>query len=129
MFRAGMTINAIFEILTDNVLGNRYLEDRLTHVFRVVQRGQSISSAFESAGGFPPLLLGGIKNGETTGTLDDSFSRLGDYYDGEVKRSVQAMINAIEPLTIIILGGVFGLIVLSIMLPLYDVVGNLGKAY
>lgn len=129
MFRAGMTINVIFEILTDNVLGNRYLEDRLIHTFRGVQRGQSISNAFESAGGFPPLLLGGIKNGETTGTLDDSFSRLGDYYDGEVKRSVQAMINAIEPLTIIILGGVFGLIALSIMLPLYDVVGNMGNTY
>ena len=76
-----------------------------------------------------PLLLDGIKTGETTGTLDAAFSRLGDYYDGEVKRAVQAMINAIEPLTIILLGGIFGLIVLSIMLPLYDVVGNMGKTY
>lgn len=129
MFRAGMTINVIFEILTDNVLGNRYLEGRLTRAFQEVQRGQSIASAFENAGGFPPLLLGGIRNGEMTGTLDDSFSRLADYYDGEVKRTVQAMVNAIEPLTIIILGGVFGLIVLSIMLPLYDVIGSLGNAY
>jgi type II secretory pathway component PulF len=129
MFRAGMTISVIFEILTDNVLGNRYLEGRLTLAFQGVQRGQSIASAFENAGGFPPLLLGGIRNGEITGTLDDSFSRLADYYDGEVKRTVQAMLNAIEPITIIILGGVFGLIVLSIMLPLYDVIGSLGNTY
>ena len=45
-------------------------------------------------------------------------------YDREAQRTVQAMISAIEPLSIIMLGGIFGLIVLSIMLPLYDVVGK-----
>ena len=65
-----------------------------------------------------------MRNGETTGTLDLAFKRLGDYYDQEAHRTVQAMISAIEPLSIIMLGGIFGLIVLSIMLPLYDVVGK-----
>lgn len=129
MFTAGMNMNAIFEILMDQALGNRYLEQRLSVAFEGVQRGQSIADAFESAGGFPLLLLGGIRNGEMTGTLDTAFNRLGEYYDREVKRSVQAMINAIEPLTIVLLGGIFGLIILSIMLPLYDVIGNLGSAY
>ena len=49
------------------------------------------------------------------GTLDDSFNRLGDYYDIEVKRMVESMISAIEPMTIILLGGIFGLIALSIL--------------
>jgi type IV pilus assembly protein PilC len=129
MFRAGMTINKIFDILSDNVLGNRYLEDRLIKAYQGVQRGLSITGAFEAAGGFPPLFLGGIKNGEDTGTLDNAFDRLGEYYDKEAKRSVDAMINAIEPLTIILLGGVFGLIILSIMLPLYDVIGSMGNTY
>ncbi len=129
MFRAGMKINTIFEILTDNVIGNRYLEEHLSRAYKGIQRGQSIANAFENTGGFPPLLVGGIRNGESTGTLDDAFSRLGDYYDGEAKRAVQAMINAIEPLTIILLGGIFGLIVLSIMLPLYDIIGDMGSAY
>jgi type IV pilus assembly protein PilC len=73
--------------------------------------------------------LGAVRNGEVTGTLDDSFKRLGDYYDGEVKRSVEVMVNAFEPMTIFLLGGVFGLILLSILLPLYDVIGDFGKAY
>jgi type IV pilus assembly protein PilC len=64
-----------------------------------------------------------------TGTLDDSFNRLGDYYDIEVKRTVEGMISAIEPMTIILLGGIFGIIALSIMLPLYDVIGQVGQAY
>ena len=129
MYSSGMNIHNIFDILTDNVLGNRYLEARLAVAFQEIQGGQSISAAFEATGSFPPFLLGAIRNGEMTGTLDDAFNRLGDYYDVEVKRTVQAMINAIEPLTIILLGGVFGLIALSIMLPLYDVIGQVGEAY
>jgi len=129
MYRAGMRLTDIFHILEDNVLGNRYLEERLGIAFDYIQSGQQIAEGFENAGGFPPLLLGGVRNGELTGTLDDSFKRLGDYYDGEVKKAVQTLISAIEPMTLLLLGGVFGLIVLSILLPLYDVVGSFGKAY
>ena len=129
MYNAGMSINIIFEILTDGVLGNKYLESRMIAAYRDVQQGTPIASSFKKAGGFPLLLLGGIKNGETTGTLDEAFKRLGEYYDGEVKRSVQTMLSNIEPITIFVLGGVFGLIILSILLPLYDVMGDLGKAY
>ena len=85
---------------------------------------RSIAAGFEAAGGFPPLLLGAVRNGETTGTLDVSFARLGTYYNNEVKRSVQTMVNMIEPLSILFLGGVFGLIALSILLPLYDVMSQ-----
>ncbi|MDX2453412.1 type II secretion system F family protein [Desulfosarcina sp.] len=124
MYQAGMSINGIFEILSANVLGNRYLEMLLKKAFDAVQRGDAISDGFDRAGGFPPLLLGAIRNGETTGTLDVCFERLGNYYDREAKRTVQTMIATIEPMSIIMLGGVFGLIVLSILLPLYDVIGK-----
>jgi len=129
MYNAGMSINIIFEILTDGVLGNKYLESRMIAAYHEVQLGHTIASSFNKAGGFPLLLIGGIKNGETTGTLDEAFKRLGEYYDGEVKRSVQTMLSNIEPITIFVLGGVFGLIILSILLPLYDVMGEMGKAY
>ncbi len=129
MYNAGMSINIIFEILTDGVLGNKYLESRMIEAYRDVQLGHTIAMSFKRAGGFPLLLIGGIKNGETTGTLDEAFKRLGEYYDGEVKRSVQTMLSNIEPITIFVLGGVFGLIILSILLPLYDVMGEFGNAY
>jgi type IV pilus assembly protein PilC len=124
MYSAGMNLNSIFDILTNNVLGNRYLESRLEKAYQEIQRGNSIAGGFEIAGGFPPLLLGAIRNGEITGTLDVTFSRLGNYYNIEVKRSVQTMVNLIEPLSIVFLGGVFGLIALSILLPLYDVISK-----
>ncbi len=125
MYTAGMTINNIFEILSDKILGNRYLEQQLAIAFEDIQRGESISDAMEARGGFPTLLIGAIRNGETTGTIDDAFRRLGTYYDKEVKRNVETMINALEPLSIIVLGGIFGLIALSIMLPLYDMISEI----
>ncbi len=129
MFGAGMAIQQIFSTLADNGLGNRYLESRLKVVYKEIESGESIAGAFDAAGGYPSLLLGAIRNGEATGTLDQSFQRLGDYFDIEVKRTVEALLSAIEPMAIIALGAIFGLIVLSILLPLYDVMGAMGKAY
>ena len=125
MYRAGISINQIFEVLSDNVLGNRYLEEKLKTAYKDVQRGESIGGAFERAGGFSELLIGAIRNGESTGTLDDSFERLGRFYDIEVKRSVETMINAMGPAAIVILGCIFGIILISILLPLYDVFGQI----
>lgn len=129
MFGAGMAIQQIFSTLADNGLGNRYLESRLKVVYKEIESGESIAGSFDAAGGYPSLLLGAIRNGEATGTLDQSFQRLGDYFDIEVKRTVEALLSAIEPMAIIALGAIFGLIVLSILLPLYDVMGAMGKAY
>jgi type IV pilus assembly protein PilC len=129
MYSAGMALPQIFKVLSNNALGNRYLEKRLDTAFELIERGESITDSFEKAGGFPGMMIGALKNGEKTGTLDDTLSRLGDYYDGEVKRSVQTLVNAVEPITILLLGTVFGIIILSILLPLYDVMGDFGKAY
>lgn len=129
MHRAGMTIPKIFQVLSDNVLGNRHLERQVAATYHELEMGQSLAESFESAGGFPPLLVGGIRHGEVTGALEESFNRMGTYYDGEVKRSVEVLINAFEPAIMLLLGGVFGVIILSIMLPLYDVLGNLGQSY
>lgn len=129
MLGAGMAIPQIFSALTDHALGNRYLEDRLASVYKEIEGGGTIAAAFESAGDFPSLLLGAVRNGEETGTLDKAFKRLGDYFDQEVQRTVQTLVGAVEPMAIICLGAVFGLIVLSILLPLYDVMGSMGKAY
>jgi type IV pilus assembly protein PilC len=129
MFDAGMAIQQIFATLAENALGNRYLEDRLVSAYKEIESGETISAAFESAGGFPSLLLGAIRNGEETGTLDKAFLRLGDYFDQEVKTTVKALMAAIGPLTIVCLGCVFGLVLVSILLPLYDVMGSMGNAY
>ncbi len=129
MHRSGIIMSSIFNILTDNVLGNRYLEAQLKLAFHELESGKTLAASFEAAGGFPPFVLGGIRHGEMTGNLDDSFKRMGDYYDAEVKRNVQTMISAFEPMILVLLGGVFGIVLFSILTPLYDVLGDIGRAY
>ena len=129
MYKAGVSINEIFETLIDYSLGNRFLEENLASAFQFVQAGQHISEALENTKVFPALFIGAIRNGESTGTLDESFRRLAQYYDREVKNKVQVLIKTLEPATMIILGGVFGVVALSILLPLYNLIGSFGKSY
>ena len=129
MYKAGVSVNEIFEILIDYSLGNRFLEENLATAFQFVQAGQYISEALENTKVFPALFIGAVRNGESTGTLDESFRRLAQYYDREVKNRVQALINALEPATMLVLGAVFGVVALSILLPLYNLIGSLGKSY
>ena len=129
MYESGMNMKAIFNILTDDVLGNRYLETQLGRAYQAIEQGKSIADAIESTGAFPPLLLGAIRNGESTGTLGDVLARLSEYYDVEVKKTVDTLLSALEPLVIVALGTVFGVIILSILLPLYGVVGDMGQSY
>jgi len=129
MYESGMPLASIFELLCDDVLGNSYLEDRLGATFEEIQHGRSLAEGMEAAGGFPTLLVGAVRNGETTGTLGRAFNRLSDYYDAEVKKAVASLLAAVEPITITLLGGVFGIIILSILLPLYDVISEVGKTY
>lgn len=129
MMRIGIPVNRIFEHLARGILGNRYLEARLAAAHQNLQKGMVLSRSFERAGGFPILLLGAIRNGERSGTLEDSFRRMADFYDVGAKRAVEAMVAAIGPLMVVVLGGIFAVVILSIMLPLYDVLGGAGGAY
>jgi len=129
MHRAGMPVSKIFTTLSDHLLGNAYMEYKVGQAYQELQLGQSLAESFQNTGAFPSLLVEGIRHGEITGKLEDAFRRMGAFYDTEAKRKVQAMINAFEPILILVMGGVFGLIVLSILLPLYDVLSGYTQAY
>lgn len=129
MHRAGMPVSRIFTTLSDHLLGNAYMEHKVSQAYQELQLGQSLSESFQNTSAFPSLLVEGIRHGEITGKLEDAFRRMGAFYDTEAKRKVQTMINAFEPIMILVMGGVFGLIVLSILLPLYDVLSGYTQAY
>ncbi len=60
----------------------------------------------------------------TTGSLEEAFGRLGKFYDEGVDRTIKGAIAAMGPILTVVLGGIFGVIILSILLPLYDVIGT-----
>lgn len=125
MMKGGLPVNRIFDILIAGVLGNRYLESQLQLAQDHLQSGLRLSECFERVGGFPLLLIGEIRNGESTGTLEQSFERVSKYFDDETNRAVKGMLAAFGPTIVVVLGGIFGVVILSILLPLYDVIGGL----
>lgn len=129
MLEAGISLVTIFEMVTDGILGNKFIELQLKKVYEQIEAGKQFFEAFKMRKTFPDLFLGAIKTGEQAGTLADTFRRLGFYYDKEVKRSVKFMIAAFEPTVIVVLGSFFGIIILAILSPLYDIISKVGKVY
>ena len=66
------------------------------------------------------MLASMIKIGEESGSLDDILNKTADFYDEEVEQTIQTTTTLIEPLLIVVMGVVIGIIVISIMLPMFD---------
>lgn len=85
-----------------------------------VSRGTGLSQPLENSGIFPPMVSQMVAVGEETGDLARMLTEVADYYDKEVGYAVENMTTMIEPLVIVFLGVVIGVIVVSIYLPMFD---------
>ena len=90
-----------------------------------VKKGKSLASAFRGVKDFPIILTQMIAAGEKAGSLDHSLNDLADFYRQEVEESVKKATTLLEPMLMLVVGVGVGGIILSIISPLYSVVGNL----
>lgn len=102
------------------VLGNKIAEDAINKVREEVTKGEGLSEPIKEAGIFPEMLSSMINIGEETGQLDEILNKTADFYDDEVEQAIQTTTALIEPLLIVVMGIVIGFIVISIMLPMFD---------
>lgn len=119
LYSSGVQVLDMLET-TSRVLGNVYLEDMFNEVIDRVSRGELISKAIAETGSFDPMLSSMIYVGEETGAIGDILDTTADYFDNEADSALQRMIALIEPAMIIVLGFVIGFIVLSIILPIFQ---------
>jgi type IV pilus assembly protein PilC len=96
------------------------MEETVVDVRRKVSEGRTLSDSFKESGRFPFLLTQMVSVGEATGTLDEMLSKLADFYDEEVNSSVTAMLSVMEPILMIVVGGLVGTIVISMYLPIFS---------
>jgi type IV pilus assembly protein PilC len=90
-----------------------------------VRKGKSLSSAFRQVEDFPIILTQMIAAGEKSGTLDANMKDLSEFYSEEVEDAVKNATTLLEPMLMLLVGIGVGGIILSIIGPLYSVVGNL----
>lgn len=99
-------------------IGNTALLDAINRVLRRVQEGMPLSSALKATDSFPPLLIYMVAIGEASGRLDDMLSRAADHLESEFEMFTSTALSLLEPLIIILMGGVVATIVLAILLPI-----------
>ncbi len=125
MFQSGVPILQCLET-AQRVVANRCLEESLKLVRQQVQNGEPLSMAMRNSGQFPSLVTRMVKIGEDSGNLGGVLDNVTDFYDKDVDEAIDAMIGMIEPAMTAISGIIMAWIVIGVMGPIYDSLGNLG---
>jgi type IV pilus assembly protein PilC len=109
--------------VTARTSGNVVLEAGIFHTVEAISGGQSIAEPLKATGVFPPMVIQMIAVGERTGGLSDMLTRVSDFYDTEVEAAVEALTSMLEPLVIVVLGGVIGAVLIAMYLPMFEMAG------
>lgn len=124
LLSAGLPIPVILEVAT-NTLSNTFVRRKLSEVRKNLLQGQSLSQSMEKNTVFPHLLVEMASVGEATGTLDSTFSSLGEYYERRVEQLTHFLISMIEPALIITVGAIVAFLALSMVMPLFSLYKNI----
>ena len=111
--------------ITQDVVGNLVVRQGLERVEQLIGEGQNVTAAFQSTGFFPPLVIRMLRVGENTGALDEALLNVSYFYTRDVKESVQKAQQLIEPILTVVMGGLLGWIMLSVLGPVYDVISKI----
>lgn len=124
MLSSGIPIVRAIE-LTAAVVGNRIFEDILLQTTELVKGGSSLSDALARYKEIPPIMSGMVRVGEETGSMGSILKTLGKFYAREVNDAVDTMVSLIEPIMIVGLGLGVGLLLTSVLMPIYNVAGGI----
>ena len=110
--------------LTAEVVGSRIYKDIIKKVVEDVKAGSSLSAAFEKyPEQLPGILVQMVKVGEETGSLGQILKTLGDFYKREVDDAINTLVGMIEPIMIVVLGLGVGILLVSVLMPIYNMTG------
>jgi type IV pilus assembly protein PilC len=123
--RSGVPIITCLEIVRDTS-GNQVIANSIDAARREVQEGGMISSALQKGEVFPAMAIQMMMIGEETGELDGMLMKVADFYEDEVEQAVKSLTSVLEPLMIVVLGGMVGTILLAMYLPMFKVFEVLG---
>ncbi len=105
-------------LITARTVDNQVLKSAISDMANAIREGGSLSTAMKRAGVFPAILVYMTASGENSGRLEPMLGRAADYLEREFNTFTSAALALLEPVIIVIMGGVVALIVLSILLPI-----------
>jgi type IV pilus assembly protein PilC len=107
--------------VTGRTAGNVVVENAMTAVHSSVQGGGTIASALADESIFPSLVTNMVRVGEETGALDETLSKVADFYEDQVEAAVKSLTSILEPLMICVVGSIVGFMILAMYLPMFHV--------
>lgn len=107
--------------LAGRVIGNEALHEAIEDARTAIREGQSVADPLRRSGLFPPLLTRMIAVGERSGELEPMLERVADAYEQDVESSLAGLTAVLEPIMILVMGGVMIFVVLAILLPIFEI--------
>jgi type IV pilus assembly protein PilC len=120
LYGAGVPIMQAIEV-TGQTAGNAVVDKAMAAVIESVKSGGSIAAPLKEAPIFPPMVAQMIAIGEETGNLDTMLSKVADFYEDEVAAAIKALTSILEPVMIVLVGGIVGFIVIAMYMPMFKV--------
>lgn len=118
--RSGVPILTALEIVRDTA-GNQVIAEAVDEARKEIQTGGMISIALQKHQVFPTMAIQMISIGEETGEIDSMLMKVADFYEDEVEQAVKALTSIMEPIMIVVLGGMVGSILISMYLPMFKI--------
>ncbi len=115
LLQSGVSILPAFNLVKE-ISQNQAISRSISHVHDRLREGKGISKSLEETAVFPPLAVHMISVGEETGRLDEMLIKVAESYEESVRTAVRRFVSLLEPMILLIMGGVVGFIVLSILL-------------
>jgi len=125
LITSGVPVLRALEIVSDTA-GNRVIADTVVRARHSIKEGEKISTPLFGSKIFPVMVTQMIAIGEETGRLDQMLTKVANFYDDEVDNTLKSLTSLIEPLMIVGLGLIVGFIAISVISPIYSLVGSLG---
>ena len=124
MYGAGITsLDCIAN--SRDLVNNQVIAKSLEQAYEEIEAGKNLTQSFNNTGIFPPLVIRMLMVGETSGELGLALRNVSYFYDRDVKDSIKKIQVMIEPAMTIILGLILGWVMLSVLSPIYDLIGKL----
>jgi len=119
LLQSGVPLLAAMEIVR-NIVNNVVIGDAIHQAAKDLEEGKGLSGPLSKSGLFPPLVTEMIAVGEQSGTLEGMLNRIAIAYENESQANIMVMTSLLEPVMILIMGLVVGFIVVSILLPIFE---------
>jgi type IV pilus assembly protein PilC len=105
--------------------GNVIIEDGIMLVRRRISEGRNMAEPLMEAKVFPDMVVQMIGVGEQTGALDQMLNKIADFYEEETDIAVAALTSMLEPIMMVGIGGMVGVVLVSMYLPIFSLAGNI----